>query len=57
MFENILCQVTEYDPDILKSLIGLAVELAREGREGRRAAAAWVSSMKPKTSSWAAMSH
>src|SRR5437588_3412729 len=36
MFESILCQVTEYDPDILNALIGLAVEIAREGREGRR---------------------
>ena len=36
MFESILCQVTEYDPDVLVSLIGLAVEIAREGREGRR---------------------
>jgi diadenylate cyclase len=36
MFESILCQVTEYDPDILTSLIELAVEIAREGREGRR---------------------
>ena len=36
MFESILCQVTEYDPDVLESLIGLAVEIAREGREGRR---------------------
>ncbi len=36
MFESILCQVTQYDPDILDSLIGLAVEIAREGREGRR---------------------
>ena len=36
MFESILCQVTEYDPEILESLIGLAVEIAREGREGRR---------------------
>jgi DNA integrity scanning protein DisA with diadenylate cyclase activity len=36
MFDGILCQVTEYDPDILESLIGLAVEIAREGREGRR---------------------
>jgi len=33
MFETILCQVTEYDPDILEPLIGLAVEIAREGRE------------------------
>jgi diadenylate cyclase len=36
MFESILCQVTEYDPEILDSLIELAVEIAREGREGRR---------------------
>src|SRR5580693_6851193 len=36
MFDSILCQVTEYDPDVLESLIGLAVEIAREGREGRR---------------------
>lgn len=36
MFENILCQVTEYDADVLESLIELAVEIAREGREGRR---------------------
>jgi DNA integrity scanning protein DisA with diadenylate cyclase activity len=32
MFDSILCQVTEYDPEV----IGLAVEIAREGREGRR---------------------
>ncbi len=36
MFESILCQVTEYEPDVLESLIELAVEIAREGREGRR---------------------
>jgi hypothetical protein len=36
MFESILCQVTEYGPDVLTSLIELAVEIAREGREGRR---------------------
>jgi DNA integrity scanning protein DisA with diadenylate cyclase activity len=36
MFESILCQVAEYDPDVLDPLIGLAVEIAREGREGRR---------------------
>src|ERR1700692_210491 len=36
MFESILCQVTEYDPDVLESLIEIAVEIAREGREGRR---------------------
>src|SRR6266403_1284739 len=36
MFESILCQITDHDPDVLESLIGLAVEIAREGREGRR---------------------
>src|SRR6202167_3803281 len=36
MFESILCQVTAYDPEVLEPLIGLAVEIAREGREGRR---------------------
>ena len=36
MFESILCQVTEYDPDVLESLIELAIEIAREGREGKR---------------------
>ena len=36
MFESILCEVTEYDPGVLESMIGLAVEIAREGREGRR---------------------
>src|SRR5580765_2655418 len=36
MFESILCQVTEYGPDVLDSLIELAVEIARDGREGRR---------------------
>jgi len=36
MFESILCRVTEYGPDVLDSLIELAVEIAREGREGRR---------------------
>lgn len=36
MFESILCQITDYDPAILESLIELAVEIAREGREGRR---------------------
>jgi hypothetical protein len=34
MFESILCEVTEYDPDVLEPLIGLAIEIAREGREG-----------------------
>ena len=36
MFESFLCQVTEYDSEVLESLIELAVEIAREGREGRR---------------------
>jgi len=36
MFESILCQVTDYDPEVLETLIELAVEIAREGREGRR---------------------
>ena len=36
MFESILCQVTDFDPAIVESLIELAVEVAREGREGRR---------------------
>lgn len=36
MFETILCHVSEYDPDLVESLIQLAVEIAREGREGRR---------------------
>jgi diadenylate cyclase len=36
MFESILCQVADYDAEIVESLIELAVEIAREGREGRR---------------------
>jgi diadenylate cyclase len=36
MFESILCQVPEYDPAVLDAVIELAVEIAREGREGRR---------------------
>src|SRR6202163_2848791 len=36
MFESILCQVSEYDPAVLEPLVELAVEIAREGREGRR---------------------
>ena len=36
MFESILCQVTEYDAEVLEALIELSVEIAREGREGRR---------------------
>jgi DNA integrity scanning protein DisA with diadenylate cyclase activity len=36
MFESILCEVNEYDANVLEPLIGLAVEIAREGREGKR---------------------
>ncbi|MGH9512683.1 MAG: DNA integrity scanning protein DisA nucleotide-binding domain protein [Terriglobales bacterium] len=36
MFESILCQVSQYDAGVLESLLELAVEIAREGREGRR---------------------
>ena len=36
MFESILCEVTEYDPAVLEPLVGIAVEIAREGREGKR---------------------
>src|SRR6202795_146383 len=36
MFESILCEVTEYDPDVVEPLINLAVEIGREGREGKR---------------------
>lgn len=35
-FESILCQLPPFDPAILEPLIELAVEIAREGREGRR---------------------
>jgi hypothetical protein len=34
MFEHVLCQVTDHDPEALESLIELAVEIAREVREG-----------------------
>jgi hypothetical protein len=34
MFESILCQVTEYDPEVFESRIELAVEIAaRVARE------------------------
>ncbi|MGD0986419.1 MAG: diadenylate cyclase [Candidatus Sulfotelmatobacter sp.] len=36
MFESLLCEVSEYDASVLEPLIGLAVEIAREGREGKR---------------------
>jgi hypothetical protein len=50
MFESILCQVTDHDPDILESLIGLAVEIARERREGRRAGTLFTLGMRPPCS-------
>jgi DNA integrity scanning protein DisA with diadenylate cyclase activity len=36
MFQSILCQVADYDSETLEALVELAVEIAREGREGRR---------------------
>lgn len=36
MFENILCQIPDYDADAILPLLELAIEIAREGREGRR---------------------
>src|SRR3954471_5868627 len=36
MFDSITCQVPEYSPAVVEPLIELAVEIAREGREGRR---------------------
>ena len=36
MFENILCQIPDYDADAILPLIELSIEIAREGREGRR---------------------
>src|SRR4051794_32291483 len=36
MFDSITCQVPEYKTEVLEPLIELAVEIAREGREGRR---------------------
>jgi DNA integrity scanning protein DisA with diadenylate cyclase activity len=36
MFESLLCQIPEYGPTVVEPLIELAVEIAREGREGRR---------------------
>ena len=36
MFENLLCHVPDYDPETIQPLIELAIEIAREGREGRR---------------------
>jgi DNA integrity scanning protein DisA with diadenylate cyclase activity len=36
MFDSILCQVPQFSSEVLDPLIELAVEIAREGREGRR---------------------
>ena len=36
MFDSIVCQVPEYGAEVLEPLIELAVQIAREGREGRR---------------------
>ncbi len=36
MFDSILCQIPEYGTEAVEPLIELAVEIAREGREGRR---------------------
>jgi len=36
MFENLLCQIPDYDTETIQPLIELAIEIAREGREGRR---------------------
>jgi DNA integrity scanning protein DisA with diadenylate cyclase activity len=36
IFEGILCHATVYDADVVESLLELAIEIAREGREGRR---------------------
>jgi hypothetical protein len=36
MFEGILCHATVFDADVVEWLLELAIEIAREGREGRR---------------------
>ena len=36
IFEGILCPATVYDADVVESLLELAIEIAREGREGTR---------------------
>lgn len=36
MFESILCQLPAYEADVLEPMIELAIQIAREGREGRR---------------------
>ena len=36
IFEGILCHATVYDADVVESPLELAIEIAREGREGTR---------------------
>jgi hypothetical protein len=36
IFEGILCHATVYDADVVESLLERAIEIARDGREGRR---------------------
>lgn len=36
MFESLLCQLPPVDPVVFEPLLELAIEIAREGREGRR---------------------
>ncbi len=36
MFESLLCQLPPFDPAVFEPLLELAIEIAREGREGRR---------------------
>lgn len=36
IFEGILCPATVYGADVVESLLELAIEIAREGREGTR---------------------
>ncbi len=36
MFESLLCQLPPFDPEVFTPLLELAIEIAREGREGRR---------------------
>ena len=39
IFEGILCHATVYDADVVESPLELAIEIAREGREGARVGA------------------
>ena len=36
IFEGILCPATVYGADVVESLLELAIQIAREGREGTR---------------------